>query len=62
MMGAVISNMFDVDPTHIAFMMNVFACLAGGVAIMLLLWVITYFGKRIVGKTGGNSPLRLLPR
>lgn len=54
MMGAVISNMFDVDPTRIAFMMNVFACLAGGVAIMLLLWVITYFGKRIVGKNWGE--------
>ena len=54
MMGAVISNMFDVDPTRIAFMMNVFACLAGGVAIMLLLWAITYFGKRIVGKNWGE--------
>ncbi len=54
MMGAVITNMFHVDPSNIAFMMNVFACLSGGAAIMLLLWVITYFAKRIAGKQWGE--------
>ena len=54
MMGAVITNMFDVDPSNVAFMMNVFACLSAGVAIMLLFWVITYFAKRIAGKPWGE--------
>ena len=56
MMGAVITNMFAVDPTRVAFMMNVFACLSGGVSVMLLLWVITYFGKRIARRNWGEMP------
>lgn len=50
MMGAVITNMFEVDPSNVAFMMNVFACLASGVSIMLLFWITTYFTRCAVRK------------
>ena len=50
MMGAVITNMFDVEPQNVAFMMNVFACLASAVSIMLLFWIITFFARRIESK------------
>lgn len=43
--GTVITNMFEVDPSNVAFMMNVFACLASGVSIMLLFWITTYFTR-----------------
>ena len=51
MMGAVISNMFDVEVENVAFVMNVFACLSSAVAIMLLFWIITFFARRILGKS-----------
>lgn len=50
MMGAVISNMFDVEAENVAFVMNVFACLSSAVAIMLLFWIITFFARRILGR------------
>lgn len=51
MFGAVVSKLFTSDPTQMAMYMNGFSGICNAIAIMLLFWCITHFGRKIAVAT-----------
>jgi hypothetical protein len=58
--GAVFSQLAGNDPAMIGYWVNVMSALCSGFGIMFLFWTITLFGKKLVAKLGGFTPLRTI--
>ncbi len=43
-------SLFAGDTSHVAFAINSMSCIASGLTIMFLFWVITHMGRRLTGK------------
>ena len=48
------------DPAMVGFWVNTLSALCSGLGIMFLFWTITLFGKKLVNKLGGFTPLRTI--
>ena len=48
------------DPSMVGFWVNTLSALCSGLGIMFLFWTITLFGKKLVNKLGGFTPLRTI--
>ncbi|MCL1851341.1 MAG: DUF2723 domain-containing protein [Bacteroidetes bacterium] len=59
-LGCVFSLLSGNDPAMIGFWINVMSALCSGFGIMFLFWTITLFGKKLVNKMGGFTPVRTI--
>jgi MFS family permease len=58
--GCVFSLLAGNDPAMVGFWVNVMSALCSGFGIMFLFWTITLFGKKLVNKMGGFTPVRTI--